>query len=171
LTAQFQFNVEYVPLEDRLRLRIRMGEAEFLLWLTRRYTGLLLGVLEKVGDAPQTTDGTERTRQAVNAFQRDAALDGADFKTAYRETATEHPLGEEPILAARISYATAENGSVKLTLGPEAGQSITINMGRDMAFILIRMLQQAALKAQWALGAAGDSSGIIHEGAEAPVVH
>ena len=44
-------NVSYAAREDRLLLRVSTSEdEEFRIWLTRRYTGLLLGVLNKEMD-------------------------------------------------------------------------------------------------------------------------
>ncbi|QKQ26673.1 hypothetical protein [Candidatus Reidiella endopervernicosa] len=67
MESMMQFKAEYISLEDRLRLRIRKGETEFLVWLTRRYTRLLLEVLEKVGDA--TDDKTEESSKKRSSLQ------------------------------------------------------------------------------------------------------
>jgi hypothetical protein len=163
--------VEYVSQEDRLRLRIRKDKAEFMVWLTRRYTKLLLGVLEKVGGTVQITDGSASAKKAAKNFQRDAALEGADFKTEYQETATEHPLGEEPVLVSRITYSVAENGAVRLTLTSPEGKSVNTNITQDMVFILIQLLEQAAKKAEWGLVVAGIFSAGAAEGSNTPLFH
>jgi hypothetical protein len=162
VAALIQFNVEYVSVEDRLRLRMRHGDTEFLLWLTRRYTKLLLNVLEKIAGAAPATDGSELAKQAAKEFQRDAALEDADFETAYEETATEHPLGEAPLLLSRVTYAIADNGQVKLTLAAQDEKSVNANLSPKMLHILSAMLLQAAKKAEWGLeveGAAGAAYG------------
>ena len=47
-----QINIAHNAKEDRLLLRISSGGGdEYRLWLTRRYTGLLLGVLNKEMDS------------------------------------------------------------------------------------------------------------------------
>jgi hypothetical protein len=164
LGAQIQFNVEYVPLEDRLRLRIRKDEAEYMVWLTRRYTKLLLGVLDKVSGTEYATDGSVSAKQAAKSFQRDAALEGADFKTKYQETASEHPLGDVPVLLQKITYTTAENGMVKFSLSPHEGKGININLSQDVVFLLLQLLQQAVEKAEWGFVVTDTSSAVTVEG-------
>jgi hypothetical protein len=130
-------------------MRIRNGDKEFLLWLTRRYTMLLLGVVETIATDTPPTDGSNSAREAVQRFQRDAALQGADFSTEYQETATEHPLGDEPILVSRLDYAVGASGKVRLTMASPQGKSVNANLTREMLFILGSMLEKAATKAQW----------------------
>ncbi|OOZ38170.1 hypothetical protein BOW53_16385 [Solemya pervernicosa gill symbiont] len=157
-----QFKAEYISLEDRLRLRIRKGETEFLVWLTRRYTKLLLEVLEKVSDATEDKTeeseqkkeavATERKKEAIKSFKRAAALKEADFKTKYKETPAERPLGEQPMLVSRINYSAEEDGKVKLNLISPEGKSVNINITQEIVFMLIKLLGETSEKAEWGLG-------------------
>ena len=145
-----QINVKYDAAEDRLLLRLRMDEkSEIRTWLTRRYTKLMLMVLEQL-----TSEG-EGSQDAIDAamkeMKRDAALAGADFKTDYQSGAEEFPLGEEPVLVTRISYKALEAGNTALALGMANKKNINLNLNRNLLFVLIQLLRQGAQKAEWDL--------------------
>lgn len=66
-----QINVSHNTLEDRLLLRISTNTGEeFRMWLTRRYTSLLIGVLNKEiderGGAPSVAGSEETTKMLKN---------------------------------------------------------------------------------------------------------
>ena len=100
-----QFSASYDALQDRLMLRIRSSDdAEFRLWITRRYLSLLWPILMKMADnfsarkAPTDT----LTRNALAEMAHGEAVGKANFASEYQEGSS-FPLGEQPVLLARIT--------------------------------------------------------------------
>ena len=77
-----QINLKFDAAQDRLLLRMRVGEEEVRLWLTRRYIRLMWGALVKLlGQVPEVVAQPEpKARRAVIAFQHQAAVQQSDFK-------------------------------------------------------------------------------------------
>jgi len=145
-----QINATFDPQEDRLILNIRgEDDSEIRIWLTRRYTRLLLGILDKLAN-PGKEKATPR-ESAVQAFERDAILAQADFSTEYQQDATSHPLGEDPVLVTRIEYKIRDNGHIALALGLPDAHNINLNLSKDLIQIIIKLLKDASRKAEWDL--------------------
>lgn len=147
-----QFSASYVAAQDRLLLRIRSSdEAEFRFWVTRRYLALLWPLLMKMADdfsARKTTDPL--TRNTLAELAHGEALSKADFGSAYREGSI-YPLGEEPVLLGRVTVKPLQGGAQTLTLLPQEGQGINLDLDEKLVHVLARLLQQAAVAAEWAL--------------------
>jgi len=153
-----QINVSHDSKEDRLLLRISgTGGEEFRLWLTRRYTGLLLGVLNKEmelrGGAPAVAGREETTKM----FRK-----GALEKKYDDENATSFPLGEEGVLAFRINTKTGEENSLILELLPEKGRGITMNLNDSLLYMFHNVLTQGVTRANWGLQTETASSMKVH---------
>jgi len=149
-----QMNVQFVSQEDRLILRVRMDDdSEIHAWLTRRYTRLLLGVLNKLLDQEQGKADPVPVQAAMKSFQRDAALIGADFGTVYDRSATQHPLGEAPVLLSSIKYQRIDRGMILLTLGLPDGKTIGFQLDSKLLHVLIRLLEEGSKSADWDLTA------------------
>lgn len=74
-----------------------------------------------------------------------------DVSTQYQE-GTHLPLGEEPLLLSRItSHKPGASGTRKLSLLPEQGQVIDLNLDENLTHSLMRVLQEPATKANWGL--------------------
>lgn len=135
-------------------LRINSTDhSEFRFWLTRRYVRLLWPVLSQLlqGD-PQISQATgEQARQAILAFQHESALSQSTFSTTFKEEKAQFPLGEAPVLLARIQTKTIVQGQSILCLHPEQGQGIELNMNKTLLHALIRLLTDAVQKAGWEL--------------------
>ncbi|MEE2891928.1 MAG: hypothetical protein VX766_07300 [Pseudomonadota bacterium] len=147
-----QLQLRYDPLEDRLALRLSTGEGqEFRFWLTRRYTTLLLAVLDKhqAADPEVAEHDTAEARRAVRAFKQEAASAGAAFGGDF-EAAPELPLGDAPILAFRLDYRISE-ASLNLTIAPKDGAGIAFTLDRNLSLNLGTMLAQALAQADWVL--------------------
>jgi hypothetical protein len=148
-----QLNIQFEPIQDRLILRILGGDnSELRIWLTRRYTRLLLGVLDTVIETkidPVKTPYVEQMKE----FEREAALSGSNFEDKYKaDEVIAFPLGEEPILVSRIDYKKLENGNVALTLGVEKGQNINLNLDKTLLHALVKLLNQGCDMAEWNIG-------------------
>jgi hypothetical protein len=147
-----QFSASYDAEQDRLMLRIRSNDdAEFRFWLTRRYLSLLWPLLMKMADdfsARKTTDPL--TRNTLAELAHGEAVGKADFASQYRE-GSQFPLGEEPILLARISVKPLHGNTQTLTLLPQQGQGINLDLDERLVHVLARLLQQVAVTAEWGL--------------------
>ena len=111
--------------QSSIALRVSTGDGqEFRFWLTRRYTTLLLAVLDKhQAEDPEVAEhDTAEARRAVRAFKQEAASAGAAFGGSF-EAAPERPLGDVPVLAFRLDYRISES-SLRLTIAPKDGREL-----------------------------------------------
>ncbi|MES9843542.1 MAG: hypothetical protein ABW162_17010 [Candidatus Sedimenticola sp. PURPLELP] len=160
-----QINVQFNPQEDRLILSVRADDnSEIRAWLTRRYTRLLLGILGKLAIQNQEGADSADAQKAMQQFQRDSALSGADFDTEYDQSATTHPLGEEPVLVTKIEYKPAANQMLVVSLGLPDGRNINLNLTKDLLFVFIKLLEEGTEKAEWDLVAASDQELALAQG-------
>ena len=147
-----QFSASYDAEQDRLLLRIRSSDdAEYRLWLTRRYLALLWPILMKMAEdfsARKTTDPL--TRNTLAELAHGEAVGKADFASQYKKGSL-FPLGEQPILLARISVKPLQGNTQTLTLLPQQGQGINLDLDERLVHVLARLLQQAATTAEWGL--------------------
>lgn len=142
-----QINMIYVPEQDRLLLRISTnGDAEFRVWLTRRYCALLLQVfveqIEREGGYHELA-----SRQDTVSRLRGGALD-QPYEPGPR---TNYPLGEQGVLGYRINVNKDPAGATLLQLLPEHGQGVNINLDKATLYMLYNVLEQALSKAEWNL--------------------
>lgn len=152
-----QMNIAYVPKEDRLLLRVSTLQGdEFRLWLTRRYTVLLFGVLnkymDKSGGAP-TVAANEQTRQMFK--------EGA-MEKKYEEDVKNFPLGETGILAFKINAGNTEDGNLQLEIAPEEGQGITVNLNDSLMYMFSNLLTQGVEQAGWNITNENSASMKVH---------
>ncbi len=149
-----QLNIQYQPIEDRLLLRILSSEnSELRIWLTRKYTALLLKVLDQLIEYAVDSVASPGV-EAVKAFQREAALSDSNFKDGYREElVSTSPLGETPLLVSRIDYTRLSDGNLALTLAQEfeGGKKLTINLDTQLQHALVKLLIEGARTAEWGL--------------------
>lgn len=149
-----QLSVTFQPEEDRLLLRVSTETAqETRLWLTRRLMAGLWPHLERMqreqllrtepaGGAAAHADPD--VRQALADFRRDAALNGADFATPYREP--EHrPLGESPLLVTDVDLAALADGRIRLGFR-ERAQAAAAGNGRSLQMDLETALMQGFMQ-------------------------
>lgn len=152
-----QANITYIPEQDRLLLRISTGaDAEFRVWLTRRYSALLLKVfteqIERDGGYHELA-----SRQDTLSRLRGGALD-QPYEPGPR---TNYPLGEQGVLGYRITVGRNEAGVTNLQLLPEQGQGLTINLDKSTLYMLYNVLEQALILTDWNLPLPGNR-GPVH---------
>ncbi len=148
-----QFNASYVPEQDRLLLRARSSDdAEFRFWITRRYLALLWPMLMKMADtfSSRKAPGDPLTRNTLAELVHGDAVGKANFRSAYQDGSL-FPLGEEPILLARITVKPIAGNTQTLSLLPQQGQGINLNLDEKLVHVLARLLQEAATAAEWGL--------------------
>lgn len=153
-----QLNISHDAKEDRLLLRVSTSAGEeFRIWLTRRFTGLLLGVLNKEidarGGAPAVA-GNEETTKMIK--------DGALEKKYEEKQVSEFPLGADGVLAFRINTRTSEEGVLMLELLPEEGKGFTMNMNKALLYMFHNILTQGITQAKWGLKTEQSPSNKVH---------
>ena len=151
-----QVQVSYVPVEDRLLLRVSTDERQELrFWLTRRFTTLLRPALDHAagtsGRAAMIPDVAARS--AVVDFEREAALANADFSTPFESLPDSLPLGDAPVLLAKASVRAGPEGKAVLAMHPENGQGIDMAVDARLSHSLARLIDSCAHNAGWALDA------------------
>ena len=153
LARLHQINIKYEPEQDRLLLRISTDDdAEMIAWLTRRFTKLLLGVLNKMSVRDKSAGESTAVSDAMDEMKKDAALAGADFSTQYKATASSHPFGKEPVLLTGISFSKLKSNLISLSLKMVDKRSVTFTLSRDLLVVLIKLLRDGSDKAEWDLG-------------------
>lgn len=141
-----QINMIYVPEQDRLLLRISAGDAEYRVWLTRRYCALLLNVLvEQI----ERHGGYHEIASRQDTLER---LRGGALGQPYEPPQSlQYPLGEQGVLAYRINVGNQPAGTVALQLLPEQGQGVTFTLDKPTLYLLYNVLEQALAQADWKL--------------------
>lgn len=169
-----QLQVTYQPLADRLLLRIAAGDSgEFRFWLTRRLVGLLAEPLGKhlLGPALDDagTDGAGRAgnaegnelagksenplrHQAEAAFKHQQAVAGVQSEKRFESAAEPNfPLGEEPLLIAKLGVTPAPKGGVVLALHSSDDKGLSLQLGMPLLHGFCDLLVKCSDQAKWGL--------------------
>jgi len=168
-----QVNLTVSTEEYRLLLRLSTSKQhEYRLWLTRRFLRLLWSVLVKAAERlPGIGEQSdESVRRALLSFQHDAAVQEADFKTAYKATAVETPFGSEPTLLTGAKLKTLRSGAIELSLETIDKRTLSVRLDSNLLHSFCSVLAAAANKAEWNLdlkvgqpmGAEKDSGPLVH---------
>lgn len=157
ITRLHQMNISYMPAEDRLLLKVssRSGE-EYRLWLTRRYTGLLVNVLQQEFDRSGGKQVIAASADTTRMYREGA------FEKTYEDQCVDYPLGEEGILAFRINLSRLKNGNLKLEMGPQQGQGLSLNLNKSMLYMFNNLLNQGIDQAGWNLPTGERISSRVH---------
>lgn len=134
-------------------LRVRSSDdSEFRFWITRRYLVLLWPMLMKMAHAFSNlkAHGDSLTSNTLSELAHGEAVSNADFGSQYQE-GSNFPLGEEPILLARIKVKPLASNTQTLTLLPKDGQGINLALDEKLVHVIARLLQEAANTAEWGL--------------------
>jgi hypothetical protein len=73
----------------------------------------------------------------------------ADFSKPYDAGDSATPLGEAPLLLARIQTGHDRNGQPVVALHPSNGQGITLTFDSVLLHSVCRLLQSAVKKSDW----------------------
>ena len=147
-----QIKIEHSPVQDRLLMRIATDvNQEVLLWLTRRCVKLLwpalMGLAQKIPAI--ATQAHPDARSALLGMRHEEAVRKSDFSKPYDAAALERPLGQEPLLVARIQTRREESGQLVLTLMPLEGQGINVALDEALLHSLSKLLQNVVKGADW----------------------
>jgi len=157
-----RMHITYHPEQDRLLLRVDTGSAgEYRVWLTRRYSELLLGL---VADLIDKEGGMQRlaSREDTRALLRSGALTQQGGLPALDATEAPLPLGANGILGYRINYGRDQPELVTLQLLPEQGEGLNMNMNPPTLYLFYTMLEQGGSQADWQLRLAGHRKDPVH---------
>lgn len=152
-----QINIAYIGMEDRLLMRATTKNGdEYKVWFTRKYTSLLVDILNKhihergglttLGSKPQTTK----------------MLKGGALEKPFKGNVKNYPLGEEGILGFSIKVNVSKDKVLNLQLSPKKGQGITLNLGDSLLYMFHNLLSQGIARADWNFKRDQDSAGSEH---------
>lgn len=147
-----QIQIKFVPVEDRLLMRVAGDEGlEFRFWLTRRFVKMIWPAL---GKALQLSPGVQTqasplAQREVLAFEHEKAVSDADFNTPYKESPKTLPLGDEPILLSKMQLRRDQDGSFMMSLGPESGAGIDLAINNKLLHSVAELIANGAQLAQW----------------------
>ncbi len=148
-----QLKVEYDAEQDRLIMLVATSEAmELRLALTRRFVKLLWPLLVKLAEetSPRIrTQANPEARKALLSLEHEHAVSKADFTKPYDAGESTRPLGDSPLLLARIQTGHDRNGQPVVALHPAEGQGITLSFDSVLLHSVCRLLQAAVKKSDW----------------------
>lgn len=147
-----QIQASYQPTEDRILLTIKtLNEQVYLSWITRRFMKLLIPVLH--GQHPTSGKALfdNKTQLLEQAEVEKNQLQG-DYESEYQTPENpKYPLGEEPILLAKITFKDIYSDNAQLIFEPEVGKGILLPYHADLLGPLIKIFSQALYASDWAL--------------------
>lgn len=152
-----QINIAYIDKEDRLLMRATTKNGdEYRVWFTRRYAGILMGILNKsinkrggmttLGSTPQTSK----------------MLKGGALEKPFKPDVRNYPLGEKGMLAFGIKTNVGKDKNLYLQLLPEKGQGMTLNLDNSLLYMFHNLLSQGIARADWNFKQDQDSAGSEH---------
>jgi hypothetical protein len=148
-----QLKVDYDAEQDRLMMLVATSEAvELRLALTRRFVKLLWPLLVKLAEdaSPRIRmQANPEARRALLGIEHEHAVSKADFSKPYDAGASARPLGDEPLLLARIQTGHDRNGQPVVALHPAEGRGVTLSFDSVLLHSLCRLLQSAVKKSDW----------------------
>jgi hypothetical protein len=153
-----QINMAYIPEQDRLFLKISTStDAEFRIWLTRRYSSLLMHVLQEQIEREGGYQELASRRETLDQFR------GGAFDQAYTPGPTMHyPLGEAGVLGYRINVGKDKSGATNLQLLPEQGQGVTVTLDKSTLYMIYNLLEQGLGQTDWNLHVPRSSRDPVH---------
>jgi len=148
-----QLKVDYDAEQDRLLMLVATSESvELRLALTRRFVKLLWPLLVKLAEeaSPRIrTQASPEARKALLGLEHEYAVSKADFSKPYDAGGSARPLGENPLLLARIQTGHDRSGQRGVPLLPSNGQGITLRVDSVLMHALCRLVQAGVKKSDW----------------------
>src|SRR3954466_13655413 len=148
-----QLKVDYDAEQDRLLMLVAThGGVVMRLFLSRRFVKLLWPLLVKLAEeaSPRIrTQANPEARKALLGLEHEHAVSKADFSKPYDAGEATRPLGESPLLLARIQTGHDRNGQPVVALHPAEGQGVTLSFDSVLLHSLCRLLQAAVKKSDW----------------------
>lgn len=153
-----QINITYSPEQDRLLLRANTeGQQEYRIWLTRRFSALLMQVLDK------QINQAGGMQKLASEHETLAHLKQGAFDKAYQDDVNHSfPLGEAGILGYQINSGPGKDGGATVQLLPQDGQGLNLSLNDSMLYLIYNLLEQALMQADWNLGSASSQREAVH---------
>jgi hypothetical protein len=128
-------------------LKARTGDdSELRIWLTRRYTSLLINVLVQQIDKAGGMLELASSKATVEHFK------GGAFQQEYQPQSSQNfPLGENGVLGYRITAGSNVDTRFNLQLLPEEGEGLQLALDKSMLYMFYNLLEQALIHAEWNL--------------------
>ncbi len=146
-----QINAQYSNTEDRVLLRTSTtNKEEYLVWLTRRFTKLLIDLLQQEIDKRGGTAALSAQKQTKQLFKQ-----GAFEKPYAEQQELQRPLGDKGVVAYAIKSGTDKSGNMLLELRAEDGKGVTYNLNDALIYMFYSLLSQCVEHADWQLGLPG----------------
>jgi len=148
-----QLKIDYEAEQDRLLMLVSTSDGvEVRLWLTRRFVKLLWPLLVKLAEeaSPRIrTQANPEARKALLGLEHEQAVSRANFAKPYETQPRATPLGEAPLLLARIQTGHDRQGQPVVALHPAEGQGVTLTFDSVLLHSVCRLLQAAVKKSDW----------------------
>jgi hypothetical protein len=93
-------------------------------------------------------------RKAIVEMEHAEAVQKADFSKPFAPSGSATPLGEEPLLLARVQGGRGPDGKPVLGLHTQDGRGLTLNLDAMLLHAMMRLVHQASAQAQWDLSLA-----------------
>ena len=166
-----QISIRYHQDHDRILVDINTGAGtEVQVWLTRRMSLRLWPLLNRVvidhfavpPDAK--TDGfvdlaamDVQTKALLADFDRDVAMQKADFSTPYQTGTVQHPLGHNPLVVTEVSLTPYGNRQLQLSFkevleAPAANRGFQMDLSAELVFAVVKLMGHALEQSQWDVG-------------------
>lgn len=143
-----QINAQYSNKEDRILIRTSTkNNNEYLVWLTRRFTKLLLDILYKEIEKRDGTMSSSYIKEPKKIY-----TDG-DFDTPYTvEKSINQPLGNSGLLAFGIKAGTNASGDLVLEFKSETKEGISLTLNDTLLYMFYSLLLQSIKRSEWQIG-------------------
>jgi hypothetical protein len=160
---QLQFQFSYAGDEDRLLLRGTFPTGQSMsVWLTRRVTFGLFEGAEAISGAVKAPAAPREVKQAIAAFERQAAAAKADTKTPFRPAAPHPTLGDEVKLVVKIALSAQGDKLIKVVLTTKDKLDLTFNLPRQSFLQLWSAMDRVVTEqAGWRVGPASATPSIV----------
>jgi len=147
-----QIQASYNATEDRVLLKIKtLNDQVYLAWVTRRFLALLLPAMHGKHPTTGTSFFDEKTH-LVNEAKKEAAQVKGDYESEYiKPDSPDYPLGESPILLAKITFKAINTPEAQLILEPETGSGIQLPFNPTLLGALLKIFTQAIQQSDWNL--------------------
>lgn len=144
-----QLSLDYHAAEDRLLLRIGLGDEEARFWLTRRMVKELWPLLGRAAQLLVSPTLPPGLRHEASEMQRQAAVQKLDFAKPYNPS-RKAVFGDAPVLPIRIDLDQADGQPVPAwRLHAPNGRFVALPLDANLHAGLTELLKKAVAQADW----------------------
>lgn len=144
-----QINISYHKIQDRLLLQItNLDDEEIRLWMTYHFTSKILGALNQILSRNDRAKMDDHTARQVLQADKAIASEKAASRTEFKSQTENLPLGESGGLIIAVNIKPAGKG-YDIQFGLEDGQSVSINLPRELVLTVVDSIEKKAAEAEW----------------------